>query len=51
MSERNFIKNLYRGVRSEIFGPSDSSTLKLNETAVGETCFVLASMVVWGILR
>lgn len=43
MNERKFIKSLYCGVSSEILGPSDSSILKLKDTAVGETCFVLGN--------
>jgi hypothetical protein len=43
MHTRNFIRSLYRGIRSEILGPSNSSILKLKNTAVGETCFILGN--------
>jgi len=43
MNERKLIKNLYRGLRSEILGPSNSSILELKDTAVGETCFILGN--------
>ena len=43
MNERRFISSIYSGMRREIFGPSNSSLLKLKGSAIGETCFVLGN--------